>query len=220
MTVERLERELAEARKRVETAMKRLPTEAEAGAAFAAALDEQWAAERALAAARGEEYAVPYELAVRWSAGAPLPHLLSSGTRSFVAFYLEEPDPDWDGTYVRVVDPTDETEESLALAEFKGSVAVKLGPPNDEVLHGHPLHTRGLAGYGAYVVENSRWLRELIEINRVHERFNPESWHDKRHFLLVFHDETVEAVAREIEVQPVRKSMRELLAESIEKLWA
>ena len=176
---ERLEGELAEAQQRVEAALKRLPTEAEAGVAFAAALDEQLAAERALAAARGEEYAVPFELGVRWSGGAPLPHLLSSGMRSFVAFYLAEPDPDWDGTYVRVVDPRDEAEQALALAEFKGSVAVKLGPPNDEVLDGHPLYGRGLGGYGTYVVENSRWLAELIEINRVHEHFDPRSWEDK-----------------------------------------
>ena len=218
MAVERLERELAEAQQRVDAAVERLPTEADAGVELDAALAEQWAAERTLAAARGEEYAVPFDLGVRWSGGAPLPHLLSSGMRSFVAFYLDEPDPDWDGTYVTVVDPRDGTEASLALAEFKGSVAVKLGPPNDEVLHGHPLDGRGLGGYGTYVVENSRWLAELIEINRVHDYFDPQSWTDKRHFLLVFHDETVEAVAREIEVEPVRASIRELLAASIEKL--
>jgi hypothetical protein len=219
MELERLESELTEARRRVEAAMKKPPNEADADAGFSAALDEQWAAERTLAAARGEEYAVPFELGIRWSAGAPLPHLLSSGLRSFVAFYLEVPDPNWDGTYVRIVDPTDGTVESLALAEFKGSVAVKLGPPNDEVLHGHPLDGRGLAGYGAYVIENSRWLKELIEINRVHERFDPRSWQDKRHFLLVFHDESVEAIARDIDVRPARTSMRALLAATVEKLW-
>ena len=221
MKVDRLERELAEAQRRVDVALTRLPTEgAEANAAFAAALDEKCAAERALAAARGEEYAVPFELGVRWSAGAPLPHLLSSGIRSFVGFYLEERDPNWDGTYVRVVDPTEDTEESSALAEFKDSVAVKLGPPNDEVLRGHPLDGRGLAGYGAYVVENSRWLAEVVEINKVHEQFDPTRWQTMRHFMLVFHDETVEAIARDIEVQPARMSMRALLTESIEKLWS
>ncbi|HEX6702796.1 MAG TPA: hypothetical protein VF101_18865 [Gaiellaceae bacterium] len=220
MELERLESELAEARRRVELAMRKPPGRgADADAAFSAALDKELAAERALAAARGEEYAVPFELGVRWSGGAPLPHLLSSGLRSFVAFYLEERDPNWDGTYVRIVDPTDGTVESLALAEFEGSVAVKLGPPNDEVLHGHPLEGRGLAGYGAYVVENSRWLEALIEINCVHERFDPQSWQDKRHFLLVFHDETVEAIARGIDARPVRTSMRALLAETVEKLW-
>ena len=200
--------------------MKRLPNEgADAQAAFSGALDEQLAAERAVAAARGEEYAVPFELDVQWSTGAPLPHLLSSGLRSFVAFYLEEPDPEWDGTYVRVVDPAEDEVESLALAEFVRYRAVKLGPPSDEVLHGHPLHGRGLAGYGAYVVENSRWLAELIEIDCVHDRFNVKSWEDTRHFLLVFHDETVEAIAHDIAVQPVRTTMRSLLVDSIEKLW-
>jgi len=162
---------------------------------------------------------VPFELDVPWSGGAPLPHLLSSGVRSFVAFYLEEPDPDWDGTYVRVIDPGKDEVVPLALAEFTRFRAVKLGPPSDEVLHGHPLYSRGLQGYGAYVVENSRWLAELIEIDRVHSQFNPKSWEHTRHFLLVFHDETVEAIAHDITVQPVRTTMRLLLADSIEKLW-
>ena len=199
--------------------MKRLRKKGADRAAFSAALDEQRAAERRVAAARGEEYAVPFELGVAWSGGAPLPHLLSSGHRTFVAFYLEEPDPDWDGTYARSVDPRTDTVESLALAELEGAVAVKMGPPNDEVLHGHPLYGRGLGWYGTYVVENSRWLAELVEINRVHERFDPQAWESRRHFLLVFHDETVEAIARDIEVRTVRTSMRALLTESIEKLW-
>jgi hypothetical protein len=217
--VERLRRELEAAQQRVEKAMQRLPKKGADQDAFSAALDEQRAAERRLAAARGEEYAVPFELGVVWSGGAPLPHLLSSGQRAFVAFYLEEVDPDWDGTYARIVDPRADTVESLALAELEGAVAVKMGPPNDEVLHGHPLHGRGLGWYGTYVVENSRWLAELIEINRVHAQFDPEAWADKRHFLLVFHDETVEAIARDIEVRTVRTSMRALLTESIERLW-
>jgi hypothetical protein len=143
--VERLERELAEVRARMDAALKKRRTK-RADEAFAVAHDQESAAERALAAARGEEYAVPFELGLRWSSGAPLPHLLSSGRRSFVAFYLEERDPDWDGTYVRIVDPSDDSEQSLALAEFTGAVAVKLGPPNDEVLDGHPLYGRGLSG--------------------------------------------------------------------------
>jgi hypothetical protein len=163
---------------------------------LSAALNAQLEAERALAAARGEEYAAPFELGVVWSGGAPLPHLLSSGHRTFVAFYLDEPDPDWDGTYVNVIDPTDEAPASLGLAEFKRCSAVKLGPPNDEVLHGHRLHGRGLGGYGAYVVENSSWVAELMEVNSVHRQYREETWADARHFLFVFHDETVEAVAR------------------------
>jgi hypothetical protein len=96
---------------------------------------------------------------------------------------------------------------------------VKLGPPNDEVLHGHHLHGRGLSGSGAYVVANSRWLAELVEMNRTHSRFSQESWEGARHFLFVFHDESVEAIADEVEVQTFRESIPSLLAETIARLW-
>jgi hypothetical protein len=182
-------------------------------------MDDEAEAERALAAARGEEHAVPFDIGVRWSGGAPLPHLLSCGHRSFVAFYLDVSDPDWDGRYTTIVDPTDEAPASLALAEFERCRAVKLGPPNDEVLDGHPLHGRGLAGYGTYVVENSRWLAELIDINRVHDRFDERRWAGARHFLLVFHDECVEAIADGIAVESVTASMTALLRQTIARLW-
>jgi hypothetical protein len=215
-----VKKDLESARRRTDKAAKRLRTGGnEAGEEFSAALDDQAEAERALAAARGEEHAIPFELGVRWSVGAPLPHLLTSGKGTFVAFYLAEHDPDWDGTYVRIVDPTDEEPASLALAEFKGCAAVKLGPPNDEVLHGHPLYERGLNGYGAYVVANSRWLAELVEINRVHDQFNPRAWEGLRHFFFVFHDEIVEAIARDVEVETFRESVPSLLGQTIARLW-
>jgi hypothetical protein len=102
-----------------------------------------------------------------------------------------------------------------------GCVSVKIGFPNEDVLlfgGGHPLYTRGLDGYGAYVVENSRWLAELIEIGRTHEDFDPRSWENMRHFLLAFHDHCVDAIARDIEARPVEMSLQALLTETIEKL--
>jgi hypothetical protein len=220
VSIERLAKELEDARKRADEAGSRLGRGGvEASEEFRDALDAQLEAERALAAARGEEHAVPFDLGVQWSGGAPLPHLLSSGHRTFVAFYLHEPDPDWDGTYVHIVDPTDEAAASLGIAEFMRCSAVKLGPPNDEVLHGHRLYGRGLDGYGAYVVGNSRWVAELMEVNSVHDQYRAENWADARHFLFVFHDETVEAVAHDVEVETFRESMPALLAQTIERLW-
>jgi hypothetical protein len=216
---ERLEAELEAARRRVEALAARMHKRGADEAAFAAAMDAEADAERALAAARGDEYAVPMDIGAVWSGGAPLPHLLASGGRTFLAFYLEDDDPDWDGTYARIVDPASGAEEALALVELVGCVSVKMGSPNDEVLHGHPLYRRGLGGYGTYVVENSRWLAELIEINRVHDRFDPDAWRDAKHFMLVFHDETVDAVADRIEVQPVRGSMRAVLKDTVDRLW-
>lgn len=127
----------------------------DAWAELRSAREAELNAERALAAARHQEHAVPFDLGVRWDVGAPLPHLLTSGMKTYLAFYLSDPEPGWDGTTVRVVDPGDGTEASLALVEFLGCEAVKMGPPNDEVLEGHHLYGRGLAGYEPLTVKNS-----------------------------------------------------------------
>src|SRR5947209_3670485 len=73
--------------------------------------------ERELAAAKGEEHAIPLDFPVQWDAGAPLPHLLRNDYRCFLTFYVREDDPDWDGTYVHVKDPGSPDVESLALVE-------------------------------------------------------------------------------------------------------
>jgi hypothetical protein len=126
--LKRLSRELDQARRRSDHATKRLRDGgAEAEVEFRAAMEAQLNAERALAAARNEEHAVPFDLGVQWDVGAPLPHLLTSGLRTLLAFYLSEPDPEWNGSYVRVVDPSDEEPATLALIEFLACSAVKMG---------------------------------------------------------------------------------------------
>jgi hypothetical protein len=37
------------------------------------------------------------------SIGAPIPCVLADEHRVILAYYIEEPDPDWDGTYVRAI---------------------------------------------------------------------------------------------------------------------
>lgn len=179
--------------------------------------DELHAAEREFSKAKGEEYAVPCDLGVSWDTGAPLPHLLCSGDRTFLIFLLNEPNPAWDGTYVTIKDPASGVLEPLALVEFQ-SATVKFGSPNDEVIHGHPLHGKGLMPYGAHYVVNSRWARELEEINKVHARFDPDRWKEVKHYLFAFHDETFECLALSHQVELYRTSMRELVESVARKL--
>lgn len=61
--------------------------------------------ERELAAAKGEEYALPLDFPVKWDVGAPLPHVLIKDYKTFLMFYLRVPDPAWDGTYVTIKSP-------------------------------------------------------------------------------------------------------------------
>lgn len=73
--------------------------------AWRAAREDQLRGERDLAAARGEQYAQVIEIGPHWDAGAPLPHLISNGSRAFVACLASQAGPGWDGTCVNVASP-------------------------------------------------------------------------------------------------------------------
>src|SRR5437868_4549123 len=120
MTIPEIERRLAAAQDRLERAMLALAPKHQGGEweEYLAASEAVLRLERELAAAKGEEHAVPLDFPVRWDIGAPLPHVIQNDYKTFLTFYVREPDPDWDGSYVTVKDPGDGAVESLALVEF------------------------------------------------------------------------------------------------------
>ena len=122
----------------------------------------------------------------------PIAPFRSSGAR---VFSVSEPDPDWDGSYVNVIDPSAADSRPLAVVEFDQCYVYQFGGPNDEVFQGHRLAGRGLWGYGAYLVENSKWIREMMTINSVHRLYDESLWTDYRHYFLAFRDECFECIA-------------------------
>jgi hypothetical protein len=183
-----------------------------------AARDAVLQAERNLAAAKGEPYAVPIEFPIIWDVGAPLPYLLQNDYRTFLTFFVRDVDPNWDGSYVSVRSPNSSVNEKLAVVQFERCVCTKMGTPNEDVLHGHPLGGKGLEGYRAMSVENSAWLKELETINSVHSCYKPEVWRDVNHYILPFHDCTFECVARGFKVEEFEMPLPELLAEICKRL--
>lgn len=220
MTIHEIEHRLAAARDRFERAAQALAPEHQGGEIedYLAAHQALLRLEREVAAAKGEEYAVPLDFPVEWDIGAPLPHLLRNDSKTFLAFYVREPDPDWDGSYVTVKDPGDGSVEALALVEFHGCASARLGSPNDEVFAGHPLSGKGLEGYTAQRVVNSKWLAELEAINSVHHCYDPARWRDRKHYVFWFHDTTFECVANSFTVELYRESMAEMLARVCQRL--
>ena len=107
------------------------------------------------------------------SVGAPIPIVLSDEFVTVVAFYLQNTPEGWDGTSVRIVDK-ETLGEPLALVRFSLCYASMFGPPNDEAFTGHPLANRGLEPYGAFIIENSSWVRRLEQMNSVHPYHKPE----------------------------------------------
>lgn len=90
-----------------------------------------------------------------------------------------------------------------------------MGAPNDEALHGHPLHGRGLVADEAHEVHNSAWLEEHIRVNSVHPAHRDDAWRKLRHIVLAFHDETVEVLCREISARAVQGNVYEVTAQAL-----
>ena len=181
--------------------------------ALEAAWEQQLQAERDLAAARGEQYAVVIDIGPGWDIGAPLPHLVSNGSRAFVVCLASQPDPDWDGTYVRVVSPADPQPSPFVVIEMWGCAETRFGGPNDEAIRGHPLHGKGLAGYRAHEVVNSGWIEEAIKVNSVHPHHSDAPFRQLHHYALLFHDEMLEALARGIESRLMTGTMGTILGD-------
>jgi hypothetical protein len=215
-----LEQNVERARERFLAARKALAPKHKGGEmeAFRAAHEALIAAERELAAARKDEHAVPLDFPVQWDIGAPLPQLVVNDYRTFLIFLVREPDPTWDGTYVTIMDPAAGHAEPLALVEFKHCASAKLGGPNDEVFHGHPLSGKGLRGYSAQIVRNSRWIAELQAINSVHSQYDPDRWTKLNHYVFWFHDSTFECVAESFTVELHRTSFANLLDVACKRL--
>jgi hypothetical protein len=178
------------------------------------------AAEREVARVARDEYAVELDFAMPWSTGAPLPHLLANGLKAYLLFYLAKPDPGWDGTWVRVVDPAADDEEQLGVVEFHHVHSVRLGGPNDEAIQGHPLHGKGLRTYAAHQVVNSRWIAEAERVNSVHPQHRG-GWHERlNHYVFCFHDEMVECLAEGFTTARYLGSPRAVLSELVDRLLA
>ncbi|MBA2501979.1 MAG: hypothetical protein H0V27_03780 [Pyrinomonadaceae bacterium] len=145
------------------------------------------------------------------SVGAPLPIVLSDEHKILLAYVVEDTAPDWDGSSVRVVDPS-ASGEPLALVEFSSYSSLMFGAPNDEAFAGHPLTNRGLHSYAAFQIENSSWIRQLMQMNSVHHYHKPERFERLKHFVFAFHDSTFECVAERFTLSEHEGSLKSLLS--------
>jgi hypothetical protein len=160
---------------------------------------------------RGQQYAEVIDLGVRWSTGAPIPHLVSNGSRAILICFVEDDDPEWDGTNPTAVSAASPTELNFAILDFPRCAAVRFGGPGDEASPNHPLYQAGLSYYDAHEVHNSEWLKEQMAMNAKRRAHVDAKSRALRHYFLVFHDETFEALAETVTVRHQRGTMSGLL---------
>jgi len=130
--------------------------------------------------------------------GAPSPTILSDDFKVYLLYYLNLPDPNWDGTYVNIREMSD---LGIVKVKFDHYRQFKFGSPNDEALNGHKYYKYGLSHYSFYEVENSDYIDELESMNRVHPHHSKNLFSDLRHFIGTFHDSCFEIIAKKYEIK-------------------
>jgi len=214
-SVLKLERELAVARSKESAAFAEYTSswqDDQRDQAFSART-EVCVAERKLAAARGEPYAIPAEFPIRWSMGAPMPFVMSDGYRTFLTFYVDVPDPEWDGTSTTVITPSSPDTYTLCAVTIDQCVLHRFGAPDEDILYadGHPLSGKGLEPYTAQVIVDSPWLVEYRAMQGEADQDGHDVSYGLKHFAFWFHDNSFECLAQAIHGEVTRESMRSLL---------
>ena len=84
--------------------------------------------------------------------------------------------------------------EEFAIVAFRGVSQFTFGYPNDEALGSHPLYHTGLAFYAFNRIDASPYLKELGRRNAEAFPGSEGFWTSKQHYIVTFHDETLEVI--------------------------
>jgi hypothetical protein len=186
MTPEQLRQRLAEATEARRALYERGRNSHVELARYLAAEEAVLRAERDLAAAKGDQYAVPLDLGFEPSSAVTNPSLQQDEYSAILRFNAVAKRPD--GTFV----------DGTAEVTFASCSITKFGYPNDDALPGHPLYGRGLSPYGIFQVHNSEWDRALREQNLVSFPNGHQPAGTDLHLVFSFHDSTFECICASI----------------------
>jgi len=160
-------------------------------------------AQRALAAARGEEYAASLNLGFVPEAAVSEPVFFETERASLLSF-----------SAVREAPASLRGDAGYGLVEIVGCVATSFSSW-DEEWQRDPLHSKGLSGYGAFEIVNSGWIRALRE-HGISGSLGAGPMH--RHFLFRFHDSTFQCIASDLRGTTIPRPFENVLAE-VRKRW-
>ncbi len=164
-----------------------------------------------------DEFAEVVSWNPQWDLGAPMPQVFSDGNKTYLIYLINEPDPNWDGTNITMIDNTSDAEYPLALVEFNGRT-FRFGIANEEVFSGLPISNKGMEWYSAHIIHNSTWIKELKSIHKVHPNYSEDHWKDNKHYMLLFHDEMIEIVAKDYKVETFKTTFEKLGMEIVKRM--
>jgi hypothetical protein len=202
MNISELEEKVLAAKGKVKAVMEARGNSSERLAAF----ESLEVAQRELAAAKGEPYAVPYDIGFKPEAAVSEPVLLQTDYRTFLTFSAK-----------RLLSDGKYHDAGYGIIEFERCSLTKFGYPNDEALAGHPLYDKGLGAYRVFRVCNSSWIKQMTEQNRVSFPKTPDS--NKSHFIFTFHDSTFECIANGLTAALSNEPYEKIFAEITKKAF-
>lgn len=140
------------------------------------------------------EHASVIDWPVRWDIGAPMPFVISSGSRTFVVYYATPNMPPADPEIVKIIGDI-KPESPVALLEFLGCIDARFGGPGEDDIAG-TASIPGLTPHKAHLVQNSAWVEWLKQVNDGSRESDRLDWLRYKHFVLGFHDERFECIAK------------------------
>jgi hypothetical protein len=85
--------------------------------------------------------------------------------------------------------------------KFNSVLQFTFGYPNEEAISGHRYYDLGLMPFEFVEVKDSEILKNIILANRVHPYHNDEMFKEYKHFVIPFHDTTLEVIANSYEFE-------------------
>lgn len=115
--------------------------------------------------------------------GAPMPVIRMADSGLFLAYIVSIPE-------------LNDQPEEYAVVKFEGVLQYIFGYPNDEALSAHPLYEAGLRFYAFNEIFESHYVAELGRRNAKNFPGTESRFSGFRHWLVAFHDETLEVIAQ------------------------
>lgn len=127
--------------------------------------------------------AIEWTGAPQMDTGAPMPQIKLLEGRELLCGYIVSK---------RTI--SNVSNEEFAVVAFHGVSQFTFGYPNDEALGAHPLYDHGISFYAFNQLEDSPYLKELGRRNASVFPGSESFWTSKQHYIVSFHDETLEVV--------------------------
>ena len=140
--------------------------------------------------------------------GAPCPMLVAGEHSLVVAYYANRPMPEFDGTNPKQVSEHTDDEPCVALV-FDDAYDFRFGPPDEEGWGAIWQLFPHIETWRPHVTNIRKWVSEMTVADNAFEKVK---WEDQKHYVLPFHDSTIEVIATGYRVEEDVCSVHEMIA--------